>query len=175
MFELVSASGFCLLWRPPLPQSPDSLWWLPYFLITGSIFLGHKGSERKEINFHLLCNCSSGVLELSCHISPPPPPSLASFETPRLPPLPSFLSPARPDRRSRAARSSDERAVRRYVPSLRYGHTRCHAPRRQVLRAGEKSGGHTVVVSCPPIVEEGGRASKSSLSSWLLLRLYIES
>ena len=78
-------------------------------------------------------------------------------------------------RRTGGPESQVVRTVRRYVPSLVYGHTRCHAPRCQVLGAREKSGGHTVVVSCPPIVEEGGRASTSSLSSWLLLRLFTES
>ena len=69
-------------------------------------------------------------------------------------------------------RSQVGTSVRRtnLVPSRAHALPRAAAPGAR--RAGEKSGGHTVVVSCPPIVEEGGRASKSSLSSWPLLRLY---
>ena len=72
---------------PHFPKALTACGDSPDFLITWTTFLGHKGSERKRDQFSsYMCNCSSGVLELSCHISPPPPPSLASFETPRLPP-----------------------------------------------------------------------------------------
>ena len=111
-----------------------------YFLITGTTFLGHIGSEGKRDQFsssvQLFLRCPGALLpHLSSSSSVP-----GVVRNPAASPfLPCFLRPARPDRRSRAARSSDERPnVRRTGTKSQVLCTGTRAATRRGARCSER-------------------------------------